>query len=46
MVKPNHAAENVLATIGAICWTIQIIPQIWKSWREKSTHGLSMGLVG
>lgn len=45
MVKPNHAAENALATIGAVCWTIQILPQIIKSWREKSTHGLSTWLM-
>ncbi|EED80584.1 predicted protein, partial [Postia placenta Mad-698-R] len=30
---------------GTICWTIQLIPQIWKSWREKSTDGLSEHLV-
>jgi PQ loop repeat len=31
--------------IGVVCWTIQLIPQIWKSWREKSTEGLSHLLV-
>ncbi|KAH9943834.1 PQ loop repeat-domain-containing protein [Amylocystis lapponica] len=41
----NAAAENALGTIGAICWTVQLIPQIWKSWREKSTEGLSHYLV-
>jgi len=41
----NHAAENVLGTIGTILWTGQIIPQIWKSWREKSTEGLSALLM-
>lgn len=41
----NAVAENVLATIGTICWAVQIIPQIWKSWREKSTEGLSHTLV-
>lgn len=30
---------------GAICWTVQLIPQIWKSWRTKSTEGLSHWLV-
>ncbi|THH32022.1 hypothetical protein EUX98_g2169 [Antrodiella citrinella] len=41
----NKVAENVLGTIGAICWTVQLIPQIWKSWRSKSTDGLSLWLV-
>jgi uncharacterized protein with PQ loop repeat len=45
MVKPNHAAENALATIGAVCWSLQIVPQLVKSFREKSTHGLSMWLM-
>ncbi|KAJ6578534.1 PQ loop repeat-domain-containing protein [Mycena capillaripes] len=38
-------AENVLGTMGAVCWTVQLIPQVWKSWREKSTDGLSPWLV-
>ncbi|KIY70695.1 hypothetical protein CYLTODRAFT_337350, partial [Cylindrobasidium torrendii FP15055 ss-10] len=42
----NYAAENVLGTFGAVCWTIQLTPQIWKSWRSKSTDGLSPYLVG
>ncbi|KII87511.1 hypothetical protein PLICRDRAFT_258314 [Plicaturopsis crispa FD-325 SS-3] len=41
----NHVAENVLGTAGTICWTIQLIPQLWKSWRSKSTEGLSPWLV-
>ncbi|KAI0825804.1 PQ loop repeat-domain-containing protein [Irpex lacteus] len=41
----NKAAENALATIGTICWTLQVVPQIWKSYREKSTEGLSPWLV-
>ncbi|EKM50492.1 uncharacterized protein PHACADRAFT_263811 [Phanerochaete carnosa HHB-10118-sp] len=41
----NPATENVLGTIGTICWTVQLIPQLWKSWREKSTDGLSHWLV-
>ncbi|KAJ7730016.1 hypothetical protein DFH07DRAFT_849448 [Mycena maculata] len=39
------AAENALGTIGTVCWMIQIIPQLWKSWHEKSTDGLSHWLV-
>jgi hypothetical protein len=30
---------------GTVCWTMQLVPQVWKSWREKSTHGLSPWLV-
>ncbi|KAI0630547.1 PQ loop repeat-domain-containing protein [Trametes polyzona] len=41
----NSAAENALGTIGTICWTIQLIPQVWKSWRTKSTEGLSEWLM-
>ncbi|PBK72543.1 PQ-loop-domain-containing protein [Armillaria solidipes] len=41
----NSAAENALGTLGAVCWTIQLLPQIWKTWREKSTEGLSPWLV-
>ncbi|KAI0060719.1 PQ-loop-domain-containing protein [Artomyces pyxidatus] len=41
----NPAAENVFGTLGTICWTVQLIPQIWKSWRTKSTEGLSPWLV-
>ncbi|KAK7053779.1 PQ loop repeat-domain-containing protein [Favolaschia claudopus] len=41
----NAVAENVLGTIGTICWTAQLIPQVWKSYREKSTQGLSEWLV-
>ncbi|KAI0705221.1 PQ loop repeat-domain-containing protein [Cytidiella melzeri] len=37
----NTVAENVLGTMGTVCWMIQLLPQIWKSWREKSTEGLS-----
>ncbi|KAI0726753.1 hypothetical protein C8Q72DRAFT_498431 [Fomitopsis betulina] len=41
----NRAAENALGTIGTICWTIQMVPQVWKSYKEKSTEGLSQFLV-
>ncbi|KZT59490.1 hypothetical protein CALCODRAFT_450140 [Calocera cornea HHB12733] len=41
----NPAAENVFGTMGTICWCIQLIPQAWKSWREKSTYGLSPYLM-
>ncbi|KAJ6544244.1 PQ loop repeat-domain-containing protein [Mycena capillaripes] len=41
----NRVAENVLGTMGTICWTAQLVPQVWKSYREKSTQGLSEWLV-
>jgi uncharacterized protein with PQ loop repeat len=40
----NKPVENALGTIGAVLWTIQILPQIVKSYRSKSTLGLSAGL--
>ncbi|MCJ1473082.1 hypothetical protein MMC13_001732 [Lambiella insularis] len=33
-------AANVLGTIGTVCWSIQLIPQIWTNWKSKSTEGL------
>nr|KIR50474.1 integral membrane protein [Cryptococcus bacillisporus CA1280] len=44
-MKENHAVENALATIGAVLWMIQNIPQVVKSYREKSTKGLSASLM-
>ncbi|KAF7322239.1 hypothetical protein HMN09_00000700 [Mycena chlorophos] len=41
----SAAAQNVLGTLGTICWSVQMVPQIWKSYREKSTEGLSHWLV-
>ncbi|EJU03659.1 hypothetical protein DACRYDRAFT_64653 [Dacryopinax primogenitus] len=41
----NAVAENVFGTIGTVCWCIQLVPQAWKSWREKSTYGLSPWLM-
>lgn len=41
----NAVAENIFGTMGAILWTVQLIPQLLKSWRTKSTRGLSPWLV-
>ena len=27
-MKENKAAENVLGTLGAVLWTVQILPQV------------------
>jgi uncharacterized protein with PQ loop repeat len=45
MPHANAVAENVCGTIGAVLWSIQIIPQIWKSYRTKDTEGLSTMLM-
>ncbi|KAF8889354.1 PQ loop repeat-domain-containing protein [Infundibulicybe gibba] len=41
----NAVAENIFGTIGTICWSGQLVPQVWKSWREQSTEGLSHWMV-
>ncbi|POY71519.1 hypothetical protein BMF94_5440 [Rhodotorula taiwanensis] len=41
MVAPNSVAENVFGTLGAVFWSVQLVPQIWKSWKRKDTAGLS-----
>ncbi|KAI9434542.1 hypothetical protein F5148DRAFT_990044 [Russula earlei] len=45
-VTVNAVVENIFGTMGAIFWTIQLIPQLVKSCRAKSTTGLSPYLVG
>lgn len=41
MGRENAAASNALATLGAVCWGLQLVPQIYKSWKRKDTQGLS-----
>ncbi|CUA70652.1 putative protein C2E12,03c [Schizosaccharomyces pombe 972h-] [Rhizoctonia solani] len=41
----SEVAENILATIGTVLWTAQLVPQVVKSFREKSTEGLSPWLM-
>ncbi|KAJ3995663.1 PQ loop repeat-domain-containing protein [Lentinula boryana] len=41
----NSIAENVFGTSGTVCWTIQLVPQLWKSYREKDTTGLSDWMI-
>jgi len=41
----NDVAQNVLGTMGTVIWSGQVLPQIWKSFREKSTEGLSHWLM-
>ncbi|MCJ1238308.1 hypothetical protein MMC14_006297 [Varicellaria rhodocarpa] len=33
-------SANVMGTIGTVCWSIQLIPQIWYNWKQKKTDGL------
>ncbi|KAF2730297.1 PQ loop repeat protein-like protein [Polyplosphaeria fusca] len=33
-------SANVLGTIGTVCWCVQLLPQIWRNHRTKSTVGL------
>lgn len=42
MAPQTHipTSANVLGTIGTICWCVQLVPQIWRNWRTKSTEGL------
>ncbi|SPO05768.1 related to membrane protein [Cephalotrichum gorgonifer] len=36
----NPVVANILGTAGAVCWSIQLIPQIIKNYRRHSTEGL------
>ncbi|KAL1922546.1 uncharacterized protein VTP21DRAFT_10085 [Calcarisporiella thermophila] len=37
--------ENVFGTIGTIFWSFQLLPQIWKNWKNKSSKGLSVMMM-
>ncbi|CAD6927811.1 unnamed protein product [Tilletia caries] len=41
----NAIAENVFGTIATILWSLQLLPQIIKSYRKKTTEGLSVWLL-
>ncbi|KAL2689166.1 hypothetical protein Neosp_003218 [[Neocosmospora] mangrovei] len=36
----NPVAANILGTAGAVCWSIQLLPQTIKNYRRHSTDGL------
>jgi len=36
----SSIAANTLGTLGAICWSIQLLPQIYQNYRRKDTTGL------
>ncbi|KAF3311467.1 hypothetical protein TWF173_008288 [Orbilia oligospora] len=41
----NPIAANVLGTAGAVCWSIQLIPQIWINYRRHHTTGLQPSMM-
>ncbi|WWC61122.1 uncharacterized protein I303_103701 [Kwoniella dejecticola CBS 10117] len=41
----NKSLENAFATVGAVLWTVQAFPQLYKSFRSKSTRGVSPELM-
>ncbi|EOA84603.1 uncharacterized protein SETTUDRAFT_91612 [Exserohilum turcica Et28A] len=38
-------AANVLGTLGTVFWCVQLIPQIWRNYRTKSTVGLPESMM-
>ena len=38
--KSIPVAATVLGLIGTVFWCVQLVPQIWKSHRARSTDGL------
>jgi uncharacterized protein with PQ loop repeat len=38
-------AANILGTIGTVCWCVQLVPQIWRNYRTKSTEGLPESMM-
>ncbi|KAF1830376.1 PQ loop repeat protein [Decorospora gaudefroyi] len=38
-------AANVLGTIGTVFWCVQLVPQIWRNYRTKSTEGLPESMM-
>lgn len=41
----NHVAEQVFSFLGLIFWSFQLIPQIIKSHKSKSTEGLATYMI-
>ncbi|KAJ2974909.1 hypothetical protein NQ176_g5809 [Zarea fungicola] len=37
----NAVVANVFGTLGAVLWSLQLLPQIWKNWRRHDSKGLS-----
>ncbi|KAK5124467.1 hypothetical protein LTR85_001684 [Meristemomyces frigidus] len=41
----NPAISNAFGTIGAVCWSVQLAPQIYLNWRRHSAEGLSSAFM-
>ncbi|TLD07855.1 hypothetical protein PgNI_10933 [Pyricularia grisea] len=41
----NAIAANVLGTLGAVCWSVQLIPQIVVNYRRHNTVGLQPSMM-
>ncbi|KAF3904954.1 hypothetical protein ABW20_dc0110241 [Dactylellina cionopaga] len=41
----NPIAANVLGTAGAVCWSVQLIPQIFINYRRHHTTGLQPSMM-
>jgi uncharacterized protein with PQ loop repeat len=39
LITDSPLAANILGTLGAVFWSIQLLPQIWKNYRRHSTEG-------
>lgn len=37
----NPAISRAFGILGAVCWSVQLVPQIMLNWRRHSTEGLS-----
>lgn len=37
----NEAVSTVFASLGAVCWSVQIVPQIYLNHKRRSTDGFS-----
>ena len=37
----NAVVATLFGTLGAVCWSVQLIPQIVLNYRRHSAHGLS-----
>ena len=41
----NTTVANIFGTLGAVCWSVQLIPQIMLNYRRRSASGLSSGFM-
>ena len=40
MKLQTSLVPNILGAIGTVCWCINLLPQVWSNYRQKSTDGL------